>query len=70
LGWVENGVFTGEFLGRWGGRGFWVTSAQAERQRYRGDGRYTKTDLGQETPARLAAGLGFGRFNTHNKHLL
>ena len=70
LGWVEYGIFAGEFLGRCCGRGFRVTSAQAERQRYRGDSRYTKTDLGQETPAGLAAGFGFGSFNTHNKHLL
>ena len=70
LGWMENGVFAREFLGSPSGRVVRVATAQAKGKGYRRRSGYAKTELGQETPARLAAGFGFGRSNTHNKHLL
>ena len=70
LGWVEDGVFSGKFLGRRRGSGVRVAASQGKGKGHRSGGGYAKTELGQETPARLAAGYRFGRFNTHNKHLL
>ena len=70
LGWVEDGVLSGKFLGCRSGSGIRVATSQGKGKGHCGGCGYAKTELGQETPSRLAACYGFGRFNTHNKHLL